>query len=122
MAQQPKHWITESDIGSGEKSPGQDDVERDTRALDANRRDGGMPQTGNGDAAGGRILQNGTHLARILAAPQPDGQYEAQVFVRLTREPEAAETYIPAGTFMTEGEAWRAAEERAQRAFTENEF
>lgn len=122
MAQQPKHWITESDIGSGEKSPGQEDVERDALALGAERHNGGKPQASNGDANAGKVLRDGTHLARILAAPQPDGQYEAQVYVRLTREPEAAETYIPAGTFMTEAEAWRAAEERAQRAFRENEF
>lgn len=122
MAQQPKHWITEADIGSGEKSPGQEDVERDTLAVGASRRDERTAPAGNDDAGAGRILRSGTHLARILAAPQPDGRYEAQVFVRLTREPEAAETYIPVGTFMTEAEAWRAAEERAQRAFTENEF
>ncbi|KRB92920.1 hypothetical protein ASE07_14445 [Noviherbaspirillum sp. Root189] len=70
----------------------------------------------------GRMLQSGTHLARILAVKQPDDTYEAQVYVRLTREPEVAETYIPAGIFGTEAEAWKAAEERANRAFTENEF
>jgi hypothetical protein len=42
--------------------------------------------------------------------------------VRLAREPEVAETYIPAGTFPTEAEAWTAAEERARRAFDEHEF
>ncbi|HJV75605.1 MAG TPA: hypothetical protein VJ654_15375 [Noviherbaspirillum sp.] len=110
MAQQPKHWMDEPDIGSGEKSPGQEDVERDAHKV--------------GDATGGegRILRNDTHLARILATKQPDGQYEAQVFVRLTREPEDAETYIPAGLFPTESDAWHAAEERAQRAFREHEF
>ena len=71
---------------------------------------------------GGRILQSGTHLARILAQRQPDETYEAQVYVRLTREPEVAETYIPVGIFPTEDEAWAAAEERAKRAFREHEF
>ena len=51
-----------------------------------------------------------------------DDVYEAQVFVRLTREPEVAETYIPAGNFATEAEAWSAAEERAKRAFRDDEF
>jgi hypothetical protein len=70
----------------------------------------------------GRIIQSGTHVAKILAARQPDDTYEAQVFVRLTREPEIAETYIPAGIFQTEAEALRAAEQRAERAINENEF
>jgi hypothetical protein len=52
----------------------------------------------------------------------PDHMFEAQVYVRLSREPEVAETYIPAGTFGTEAEAWAAAEERAKRAFAEREF
>ncbi|MDB5772018.1 MAG: hypothetical protein JWM42_2392, partial [Burkholderia sp.] len=52
----------------------------------------------------------------------PDHTYEAQVYVRLSREPEVAETYIPAGTFPTEAEAWIAAEQRANRAFKEHEF
>ncbi|RJF99950.1 hypothetical protein D3871_04780 [Noviherbaspirillum saxi] len=73
-------------------------------------------------ATDGRILQSGAHLARILAVKQPDDTFEAQVYVRLTREPEVAETYIPAGVFATEDEAWQAAEARANRAFTENEF
>jgi len=70
----------------------------------------------------GRILQSGTHIARIMAVKQPDETYEAQVFVRLTREPEIAETYIPVGLFGTEEEAWKAAEQRATRALEENEF
>lgn len=69
-----------------------------------------------------RILQRGTHIARIAATELPDGSYEAQVYVRLTREPESAETYIPAGAFPTEAEAWKAAEERARRALDEREF
>jgi hypothetical protein len=72
--------------------------------------------------AGGRMLQSGTHLARILAVRQPDGIFEAQVYVRLAREPQRAETYIPAGNFATEAEAWEAAEQRAKRAFDEHEF
>ena len=70
----------------------------------------------------GRILQSGGHIARIVAVPLPDGTYEAQVYVRLAREPEIAETYIPAGIFVTEAEAWAAAQERAARAFREREF
>lgn len=70
----------------------------------------------------GRIIQSGTHLARITAHKQPDETYEAQVYVRLAREPEVAETYIPAGIFPTEEEAWQAAEQRANRALQENEF
>lgn len=70
----------------------------------------------------GYILQSGTHIARIAAIQQPDGTYEAQVFVRLTREPEIAETYIPAGICATEKEALKAAEQRANRALKEHEF
>lgn len=70
----------------------------------------------------GRIMQRGDHLARIDAVQLPDATYEAQVFVRLTREPEIAETYIPAGIYSTETEAWAAAEARAARAFREHEF
>lgn len=105
------HWMNESDIGSGEKTPGQEELERDQNLI--NNEDG---------SAGGRVLQSGTHLARILTSRQPDGQYEAQVYVRLTREPEEAETYIPAGSFPSEAEAWQAAEERAKRALREHEF
>lgn len=120
MAQEPKHWISEPDIGSGEKTRGQEDVERDERSVGAAKPDGDAQHTEGGMA--GRVLQSGTHLARILASRQSDGSFEAQVYVRLTREPESAETYIPAGAFPTEAEAWRAAEERAQRAFKEHEF
>ncbi len=70
----------------------------------------------------GQVLQSGAHIARIVAAHLPDDSYEAQVFVRLAREPEIAETYIPAGIYQTEAEAWKAAEERAARAIKENEF
>ncbi len=69
-----------------------------------------------------RIIQSGTHIAKIRAAQQPDGSFEAQVFVRLEREPEVAETYIPVGIFQTETEALEAAEQRAERAINENEF
>ena len=113
MAQKEKHLTDEADIGSGEKPAGQLDVERDEQALG---------HGGNGDAAQGRVLQSGTHLARIVAVALPDGTFEAQVYVRLTREPEVAETYIPVGAFPTESEAWQAAEERAHRAFSEHEF
>lgn len=112
MGQQVKHLMDEADIGSGDKSLGQRDVEQDEQAL------GGE----NNDARQGRLLQNGTHLARIVALPQSDGTFEARVYVRLAREPEVAETYIPAGTFPSEAEAWAAAEERAKRAFNEHEF
>lgn len=70
----------------------------------------------------GRTLQSGSHIARVDCKPQADGTFEAQVFVRLAREPETAETYIPAGIGATEQEALAIAEERAQRALDENEF
>lgn len=70
----------------------------------------------------GRILQSGSHIARILAVAAAEGMYEAQVFVRLTREPEIAETYIPVGMFGSEEAAWKAAEERATRALENHEF
>lgn len=111
------HWMNESDIGSGEKPPSQEELEKDQSSIGAIQNNG----DGNGSSAG-RVLQSGTHLARILTSKQPDGQYEAQVYVRLTREPQEAETYIPAGSFPTEGEAWQAAEERAKRALREQEF
>lgn len=113
MGQQVKHLTDEADVGSGEKSPGQVDVERDEQSLG---------RSGNVNAPEGRMMQSGTHLARLVALAQPDGTFEAQVYVRLTREPEVAETYIPAGTYPTEAEAWAAAEERAKRAFNEHEF
>jgi hypothetical protein len=70
----------------------------------------------------GKVLQSGTHIARIAAVLQPDATWEAQVFVRLSREPEIAETYIPAGICASEEEALSAAQERAQRALDEHEF
>jgi hypothetical protein len=126
--------MDEADIGSGEKTPGQHEVEQDVRTVHDTQR--GEPLDGSHhhqvtdeqryaqQAAGvtGRVLQSGTHLARIAVARQADDTFEAQVYVRLTREPEIAETYIPAGSFPTEGEAWGAAEERARRALNEHEF
>lgn len=70
----------------------------------------------------GRVLQSGTHIARIAALPEPDGTFEAQVFVRLSREPEIAETYIPVGIYPNEADALQAAEERARRALDNHEF
>lgn len=70
----------------------------------------------------GNTLQDGTHVARTDARLMPDGTYEAQVFVRLTREPEVAETYIPAGIHPDEASALKAAQQRAQRALDEHEF
>lgn len=69
-----------------------------------------------------QILQSGTHIARFTAVELPDATYEAQVFVRLTREPEIAETYIPAGIFPTEETALKGAQQRAQRALDQHEF
>ncbi|HJV79271.1 hypothetical protein [Noviherbaspirillum sp.] len=142
MASEPRHFMDEQDIGSGEKSPAQTELEREQRSINPDAEshpNGGKkghepngtsveghpgdPQAAATDTpATGRVLQSGEHLARILALPLPDGNYEAQVYVRLTREPEIAETYIPAGTFPTEAQAWTAAEERAKRAFNEHEF
>jgi hypothetical protein len=70
----------------------------------------------------GQTLQSGTHIARTDVKLMPDGTYEAQVFVRLTREPEVAETFIPAGIHPDEPSALQAAQERARRALDENEF
>lgn len=70
----------------------------------------------------GRTLQSGTHIARTDTAKTPDGLYEAQVFVRLAREPEIAETYIPVGMYPSEEEALQAAQDRAERALREHEF
>lgn len=69
-----------------------------------------------------KVLRNGARIARYDAIEKPDHAYEAQVFVRLTREPEIAETYIPAGIYPTEQEALAGARERARRALTEAEF
>lgn len=74
------------------------------------------------DESNGRIMQSGTHIARMVAMEEPDGTFEAQVFVRLSREPEIAETYIPAGIFSTAEEAWEAAKKRATRAIENHEF
>lgn len=128
MGQQIRHLTDEADIGSGEKTRGQQDVERDEQRVPSSGPEnsaGDSPPVRPPDSEGqaeGRILQDGTHLARIVAVAQPDGMYEAQVYVRLTREPEVAETYIPAGIYPSAAEAWVAAEERAQRAFQEKEF
>ncbi|HYD82354.1 MAG TPA: hypothetical protein VEC06_21330 [Paucimonas sp.] len=84
-----------------------------------NFQDEGQPQQ---EADRSKRLTLGTHIARYLAIRLPNGSYEAQVYVRLAREPEVAETYIPAGTFVQESEAWSAAEERARRALDEREF
>lgn len=69
-----------------------------------------------------RTLQSGTHIARYDAVEKPDHAFEAQVFVRLTREPDIAETYIPVGVFPTEKEALENAKQRAERALKEHEF
>ena len=124
---QDKHYFNESDIGSGEKTQGQKDVERDELSLGttvATNLTPGSSANANTDreAQSGRMLQSGDHLARINVIQLPDETFEAQVYVRLTREPPIAETYIPSGTYGTEAEAWKAAEERAQRAFNEHEF
>lgn len=68
------------------------------------------------------ILKSGTHIARIAAIEEPDGTFAAQVYVRLEREPEIAETYIPAGIHASEGEALAAARQRATEALVENQF
>jgi hypothetical protein len=148
MGKQIGHLMDEADVGSGEKSEAQKDIEREERAISEPHV--GRPQDGSQfpqvveeqtyseqrpsaeeqrprHSAGqgshsGRILQEGDHIARIATAELPNHTFEAQVYVRLSREPEAAETYIPAGAFGTEAEAWAAAEERARRAFSEQEF
>jgi hypothetical protein len=134
MAPENRHFMDEADIGSGEKTPGQHDVEKDVQSVYGSKA--GEPLDGSHQhqavdeqryaqqtpSAASRVLQSGTHLARITVARQEDETFEAQVYVRLTREPEIAETYIPAGSFATEAEAWAAAEERATRAFKEHEF
>ncbi len=125
MTRETSHWLNEPDIGSGEKSSGQKEIERDELSLSAADSRSGLQQKTEekkGTGSGSRVLRSGTHLARITAVEQEDDTWEAQVHVRLTREPEIAETYIPAGIFPTEEEAWAAAEERARRAFSEHEF
>lgn len=69
-----------------------------------------------------QILQNGSHIARFDVVKTHDDLYEAQVFVRLTREPALAETYIPAGWFGSHQEALEHARQRAERALKEHEF
>jgi hypothetical protein len=150
MEKQIKHLMDEPDIGSGEKTPAQEEIEREELSVNVPSPQAGHAQNGSQFAQvieeqtyseqrpspeeqrprhgtqhsslPGRILQSGDHIARIATAQLPDHTYEAQVYVRLSREPEVAETYIPAGTFVTEAEAWVAAEERANRAFKEREF
>jgi hypothetical protein len=133
MAQDIKHFQDEADIGSGEKTSAQKEVEREQQSLEGTKatepleRNQEKQPMKNREEEGessppGRILRSGTHLARILAVAVPNHTFEAQVYVRLTREPEVAETYIPAGIFATEEQAWAAAEERARRAFEEHEF
>ncbi len=90
------------------------DVERERKVVSASER--------RQEQDAERVLQHGTHIARITTAQLPDGTYEAQVYVRLAREPEVAETYIPAGAHPSEAEAWAAAEERAKRALNNHEF
>ena len=131
MAREDRHYMNEPDIGSGEKTPGQRDVEADVHSVHGTlnpepldgrhyaheiveeQRYADQPpsaaeqhqrQTAFSEPAS-RILQSGTHLARATVARMQNGSYEAQVYVRLTREPDIAETYIPAGTFPTEDEA-----------------
>ena len=70
----------------------------------------------------GETLQSGTHVARTDVKLMPDGTYEAQVFVRLTREPVIAETYSPAGIHPDERTALDAAQQRARRALDNHEF
>lgn len=122
MGQEDKHLMNEADVGSGEKSPAQQQLEREQRELgpEITRRDSAESQ-GSGGSEGG-TLQQGNHLARIATREQEDGTFEAQVYVRLTREPDIAETYIPVGIYPTEKEALSAAEDRARRALEEQEF
>jgi hypothetical protein len=145
MGRKENHFLNEDDIGSGEPNPGQEDVQRDVEAVNAaqagHKQDGHLLQqiideqqyaekkhseaernAGDSEDPGEDTLQNGTHLARIATQPMSDGMFEAQVYVRLAREPEVAETYIPAGTFPTEDQAWRAAYQRARRALESHEF
>lgn len=148
MPKEIGHLLDEVDIGSGEKDAGQRQTEQEIQsvngrpqdgrqlqdvveeqeyaeqrsALDGRNRSEGENRVESEGETGSRILRSGTHVARVTIAPLPDGTYEAQVYVRLTREPKIAETYIPAGSFITEAEAWVAAEERARRALNEHEF
>lgn len=119
MEQENKHWMNEPDVGSGEKTPAQEALEREQSELqDAS----GQGERRASPEENGEILRHGDHLARIATRTLPDGSFEGQVFVRLTREPATAETYIPVGSFRTEAEARTAAEERARRALEDEEF
>lgn len=118
---QYQHWMNEPDIGSGGKSAAQLEIEREQEEL-GRRRAAGKAGTSGANEGDSDTLQSGDHLARVTTRLLDDGSYEGQVYVRLTREPEVAETYIPAGTFPTEGQARAAAEERARRALREQEF
>jgi len=108
--------MDEPDIGSGEKSPGQREIERDQQALNTPQQDSESVSSDDD------VLRSAGHLARFTARRLDDGMYEAQVYVRLAREPEVAETYIPAGSFATEEQALAAARQRAARALREQEF
>lgn len=154
MAKETRHFMDEADIGSGEKTPGQHETEKEVASVKVPQI--GNPQDGrqlqevveeqqyadrpsalngrnqeNADQQGpltqqpnlaSHFLQSGTHIARVAVAYRDDKTYEAQVFVRLTREPQIAETYIPVGIFGSEAEALAAAEDRARRALKNNEF
>lgn len=140
MAQESRHMTNEADIGSGKRTPGQQDIDRAVEDVNVPLPQVGAPRDGSHltqgleeqayyqregfhqDKLPGRILQHGDHIARIVAVKQPDDTFEAQVYVRLAREPEVAETYIPVGHYGSEAAAMEAAEERAQRAFDEHEF
>ncbi|MDF3035620.1 MAG: hypothetical protein K0S28_894 [Paucimonas sp.] len=144
MAKETRHLLDEEDIGSGEHNAGQDDVEKDVASVRSaqvgDAQDGSQLKTVIEEQAYAeqphpeqerasaekqpqeKIIQSGTHLARITSVLLTDGLYEGQVYVRLTREPDIAETYIPVGTFGSEEQALAAAEERARRAIEQNEF
>lgn len=124
MGQQNQHWMSEPDIGSGEKSPAQNELEQEQNALGDDRARRRADDGGRSKESGepSHMLRDGDHLARYLARHLDDGTFEAQVYVRLAREPELAETYIPVGSFPTAEEALSAAEDRAKRALAEQEF
>lgn len=69
-----------------------------------------------------KVLQSGSHIARFDAIKKDKGVFEAQVFVRLAREPEVAETFIPVGLYGSIQEALDNARQRAERALSEGEF
>lgn len=119
MAKEITHYLNEPDIGSGEKTAAQHEIDQEMQSIPTPSNQTSTLQNGS---LPGRILQRGDHIARILATEKPDNTYEAQVFVRLAREPELAETFIPAGIYGTEADALTAAEVRANRAIEEHEF